>query len=174
MLSLCIGVVYEMSFVWLLYVNIVYLFWLNNGVDVGGCVFDFEKGYGYEVGVKWVGVCWFMIVLVFYVIKCNVFIVDLVNVGFLCVVGEVCSCGVEFEWSGDFGYGLCGFVNFVYVDVEVMCDVVFMFGLCFVDVLWLSGSVLLMYEMILLFVDKVGVGVGVIYVGCCVGNMVNM
>lgn len=126
-----------------------------------------------ELGVKWESVDWCMgvMVVLFDICKCNVLMVDLGNVGYLVLVGEICSWGLEFDFVGQVMQCWCLNVSLVFNDVEILCDNMLEVGGCLFNVFKVNGSVLVVYENVFFNGQCYGIGGGVICVGKCLGQV---
>lgn len=171
---LCLGLIYLFMFVWLVYVSVSKFFCFNSGSDVSGNVFSFEILCVVEVGLKFQSEdqCSGVMLVVFDIIKQNVLIIDLVNVFFLIVVGEVCSKGVELDVNVCLGYYWWFIGNLVYIDVYVSKDNILVVGLWLINVFCVLGSVLVVFEDVFVSGLFYGIGGGLNYVGNCIGDQV--
>lgn len=173
--SYCVGVLWKLMLLLVLYLSVSMFFLLQFGQDVVGWLFFFSYGCQIEVGIKFqFEVGWvFYIVVLFQISKDYVFISDLQNVNFLVDQSQVCFCGLELEVCGVFLLGLnllvvyiwMQVINMVYVDL-VLVGKMLMLVLCYVVSLWLDymlGEVLF----------GLGMGVGVCYMGVSYVNVDN-
>lgn len=137
----------------------------------------FEEVIVWEVGGKFdlVGGIIGMFVL-FNIDKKNVLVLqynDVMKLIDWCMLGKVCLCGVEFDVFGKFGECVNVIVSYVYIDVKMIEDLLYV-G----NQLWNVVCYIVLFVVVYDFGMVVGgddlcFGVDVCYVGVCFGDLVN-
>lgn len=129
-----VGVIYDLNQIYLVYVSYIDIFKLQSNFDVGGGLFDLIIGKNYEIGLKgeYFGGVFNLQIVLFQIDQENCVIEDVG--GFLlcffsfilcyclCVLGKVCSQGVDLELSGVLSDDWQMMVGYIYVDVKYKYD----------------------------------------------------
>ena len=157
---------------WTVYANAGRSFRPNTGADVRGSSFGPETGRALELGAKWestdrrLG----LTAAVFDIRKRNVLTSDPANPGFSIATGEVTSRGVEFDIGGQITRHWRLSANLVHNEVLVARDNTLPVGLRLLNTPRINGSVLAVYEGMLVNGQRFGLGGGVTHVGDRIGQ----
>ncbi len=121
-----IGLVYELSNLYTLYLSYSEGFRPNSGTDADGEAFDPEESKSYEAGVKFANSDESLTgtVAIFRAEKSNVLSADPVNSGYSAALGEAESQGIEVDLNAVIADDTTVTVAYAYVDAETSNDIV--------------------------------------------------
>tara|TARA_Y100000589_G_scaffold287126_1_gene287691 strand:+ start:24518 stop:26575 length:2058 start_codon:yes stop_codon:yes gene_type:complete len=121
-----IGLVYELSNLYTLYLSYSEGFRPNSGTDADGEAFDPEESKSYEAGVKFANSDESLTgtVAIFRAEKSNVLSADPVNSGYSAALGEAESQGIEVDLNAVIADDTTVTVAYAYVDADTSNDIV--------------------------------------------------